>query len=110
MAHLYEHCYDCERWLGREWKEVHLWLDALFAEYGTAHRCHRHHVEGVEEVRQQWGDEAALAAKIHVIKDCWGLPSKADYENRFVNQYGQEEDSTWDEAWIMIKACLPERL
>jgi hypothetical protein len=109
MAHLYEHCYDCERWLGRDWEEVHKWLDDLFAEYGSAHRCHRHHIEGIEQVRQLWGDEAAIAAKIHIIVDCWGIPSKADYENRFVNQFGQEEDSTWEEAWKMIQAIRNER-
>ncbi|PKN23381.1 MAG: hypothetical protein CVU68_01145 [Deltaproteobacteria bacterium HGW-Deltaproteobacteria-3] len=109
MAHLYEHCYDCERWLGRDWEEVHIWLDELFAEYGPAHRCHRHHIEGIEEVRQQWGDEAAIAAKIHIIVDCWGIPSMADYENRFVNQFGQEEDSTWEEAWKMIQTIRNER-
>lgn len=79
MAHLYEHCYDCERWLGRDWEEVHKWFDELFAEYGPAHRCHRHHIEGIEEVRQQWGDEAAIAAKIHILVDCWGIPGKTDY-------------------------------
>ncbi|MFH1020761.1 MAG: hypothetical protein V1782_09185 [Pseudomonadota bacterium] len=55
------------------------------------------------------GGEAALAAKIHILVDCWGLPSKADYENRFVNQLGQEEDSTWEEAWKMIQEIRKER-
>jgi len=71
MAYLHEHCADCQKLLGREWKEVHLWLDALFKEYGQDHRCHRHHVEGIEETRRMWGDEAAVAAKIHIIVDCW---------------------------------------
>ncbi|MBU1405054.1 MAG: hypothetical protein KKE83_11910 [Proteobacteria bacterium] len=109
MAHLYEHCYDCERWIGRDWEEVHLWLDEFFTEFGPAHRCQRHHIEGIEEIRQKLGDEAALAAKIHILVDCWGIPSKADYENCFVNQLGQEEDSTWEEAWKMIQEIRNER-
>lgn len=109
MAHLYEHCYDCERWIGRDWEEVHLWLDEFFAEFGPAHRCHRHHIEGIEEIRQKLGDEAALAAKIHILVDCWELPSKADYENRFVNQLSQEEDSTWEDAWKMIQEIRKKR-
>ena len=72
MAFLQEHEYDCRRILCREWTEVHLRLDALFIykKHGAEHRRHRHHKEGVEEVRQQWGDEAAIAAKIHTLIDC----------------------------------------
>lgn len=58
-----------------------------FKEYSQDHRCHRHHIEGIEEVRQQWGDEAAIAGKIHILVDCWGIPSKSDYENGWVNWF-----------------------
>lgn len=94
MAYLYEHCADCKRLLGNEWKEVHKWLDALYKEYGQSHRCHRHHAEGIEEVRKMWGDEAAIAAKIHIIVDCWGIPYKADYNTGRVNVYGIKKEST----------------
>jgi len=103
MASLSEHEYDCRRILGREWTEVHLWLDALFAEHGGTHRCHRHHAEGIEEVRQQWGDEAAIAAKIHILIDCWGIPNKAEYEHGFVDQFGYAEGTTWSEVKRMLK-------
>ena len=104
MAYCYEHCADCKRLLGHEWKEVHKWLDALFAEYGASHRCHRHHVEGIEEIRKMWGDEAAAAAKIHILVDCWGIPSKAEYVNGWVDVNGFAEGSTKEEAGTMLKA------
>jgi len=56
-----------------------------------------------------WGDEAALAAKIHIIVDCWGIPSMEDYENEFVNQFGQDEESTWEEALMMLKAVAADQ-
>lgn len=106
MAYLHEHCYDCKRLLGNEWKEVHEWLDALFAEYGPAHRCHRHHVEGVEEIRKIWGDEAAIAAKIHILVDCWGIPSRADYENGWANSSGFTVEATLAEAKMMLQEIV----
>lgn len=106
MAYLYEHCADCKKLLGREWKEVHQWLDALFAKFGQNHRSQRHHVEGIEEIRKMWGDEAALAAKIHIIVDCWGIPSKADYEYGWVNNFGFSEESTEAEAKKMLQTIM----
>lgn len=94
MAYLHEHCQDCKERLGREWREVHQWLDGLYAVHGHDHRQHRHHAEGVEEVRSLWGDEAALAAQIHIIVDCWGIPAKADYETGRVNRNGFTPEST----------------
>lgn len=106
MAYLHEHCADCQKLLGREWKEVHQWLDALVKEYGQDHRRHRHHVEGIEEIRKMWGDEAATAAKIHILVDCWGIPSKADYENGWVNVNGFTEESTEAEAKMMLQEIV----
>ena len=72
MAAIEEHCADCRRELGDEFKHVHEWLDALFPALGPKHRSARHHVGGVEQVRKMWGDRAALAAEIHICKDCGG--------------------------------------
>lgn len=107
MAYLHEHCYDCKRWLGRDWEEVHVWLDEFFKDYGPAHRCERHHVEGIEEVRRMWGDEAAIAATIHILVDCWGIPFQADYDQDLVEGYGQAPGATWEEAKEMLKAVIP---
>jgi len=106
MAYLHEHCADCQKLLGREWKEVHQWLDALFKEYGQDHRCHRHHAEGIEEIRRMWGDEAATAAKIHIIVDCWGIPSKADYESGQVNSNGFTEASIQADVPVLLREIV----
>ncbi|MEW6500105.1 MAG: hypothetical protein AB1456_01325, partial [Thermodesulfobacteriota bacterium] len=53
-----------------------------------------------------WGDEAALAAKVHIIVDCWGIPSKEDYENEFVDAQGYSEGATLKEAKAMLQAAL----
>lgn len=108
MGFQHEHEYDCKHLLGQPWTEVHQWLDELFAEYGPAHRCHRHHTEGIDEVRRMWGDEAALAAKIHILVDCWGIPSQADYENGFVDTQGYAEGATLEEAKAMLRALLAD--
>ena len=36
---------------------------------GMRHRKKRHHLAGIEEVRRLWGDEAAEAARQHIITD-----------------------------------------
>lgn len=102
MAYLHEHCADCRRLLGNEWKEVHKWLDALYKEYGQSHRCHRHHAEGIEEVCRMWGEEAEMAAKIHIIVDCWGIPSQADYESGRVNVNGFTQESTEADVALLL--------
>ena len=72
MASLNEHCADCRRELGEDFKHVHVWMDALFKVLGPKHRSARHHMGGVEQVRKMWGDRAARAAEIHISKDCGG--------------------------------------
>lgn len=105
MAYLYEHCAGCKLLLGNEWKEVHKWLDACYKEYGQVHRCHRHHAEGIEEIRKMWGDEAALAVNIHIIVDCWGIPSQADYvyETGQVNVNGFTPESTEANVALLLE-------
>ncbi|RJQ24646.1 hypothetical protein C4565_09365 [Candidatus Parcubacteria bacterium] len=98
MAYLHEHCTDCFRILGQEWPEVHRWLDGLAGQYRDDHRRHRHHAEGIEAVRQKWGAEAALAAKIHIVVDCWGIPRAIDYTTGRVNKFGFTQESTADDV------------
>jgi hypothetical protein len=77
MASLDEHCRDCEKILGKPYREVHIYLDELFATMGLRHRVARHHIDGVKEIEQKWGKEAAQAAEIHIRKDCYGqVPTK----------------------------------
>ena len=88
--HYKEHCKDCEKALGKAWEVVHRWLDEYAANYWPSmmHRVHRHHQEGVEEVRKLWGDQAAEAAEIHIRADMGSkeVPSKADVNARY-NQF-----------------------
>ena len=84
--HIDEHAADCLKALGEEYRHVHAWLDEMYhLTPGTAfHRAYRHHEEGVEEVRARWGDEAAVAARIHIQADYPDLapeiPTRAMFE------------------------------
>jgi hypothetical protein len=73
MASFKEHVKDCEEALGKGhgWEVVHHWLDEFAKIYWPwmGHRVHRHHKEGIEIVRSKWGDEAAKAGEIHILKD-----------------------------------------
>ena len=81
MASRQEHCKDCLNELGDEFGYVHDYLDELFVKLGPKHRSVRHHMEGIEEIRQKWGDEAGKAAEIHVRKDWYGkLPNRRQAE------------------------------
>jgi hypothetical protein len=81
MASIDEHCRDCLASLGNEYKEVNAWLDEYAPTMGLHHRVMRHHKEGVEEARKIWGDDAAKAAEIHIMKDCYGeIPTKEKAE------------------------------
>ena len=57
--------------LGHHFSHVHQWLDAFAGtkKFGMRHRKKRHHLNGIEEVREIWGDEAAEAARLHIISD-----------------------------------------
>jgi len=77
-----EHCKECLEKLGNEWGKVHKWLDAMASEYGLEyHRKVRHHKQGIEKVREMWGDEAAKAAELHIASDYGGsfIPDEYDY-------------------------------
>jgi len=77
-----EHCAECEAKLGKQWNIIHRWLDEYAKIYwpDMVHRVHRHHKEGIEEVRKMWGDEAAEAAILHVKADFEGFPWKFEDE------------------------------
>ena len=68
------HCQDCIIQLGESFEYVHKWLDELFAFVGSDHRDIRHNKMGVEKVRKMWGDRAAQAAEIHIMKDEGKIP------------------------------------
>lgn len=83
-----QHEQDCKLLLGEPFSNVHRWLDEPFGQFGAAHRKARHHRQGIEELRRKWGNRAALAATIHVLRDCQGIPEREDYEQGKVDPLG----------------------
>jgi len=71
MPSFEQHCAESVDLCGKPCEEVHRWLDefAFRPPYGLHHRRLRHHRAGIEEVRRRWGDEAAAAARQHIISD-----------------------------------------
>ncbi|MBL9179524.1 MAG: hypothetical protein JNM65_15785 [Verrucomicrobiaceae bacterium] len=71
MAAFEQHCAEALQHFGKPFSEVHLWLDEFAGKppYGTRHRKKRHHLAGIEDVRNLWGDEAAEAARQHIVTD-----------------------------------------
>ena len=71
MPEIEIHIHYCQMKLGKGFTKVHLWLDEFCGKepWGTRHRHLRHHQEGIEEVRQKWGEHAARAAEFHIRQD-----------------------------------------
>lgn len=74
MASFEDHCKECKQKLGEPFPQVHIWLDEFFGKgiykYRIEeHRRERHHKEGVEQIRQAWGEKAAQAARLHIMND-----------------------------------------
>ncbi len=77
MAWKHEHEDDCGRLLYYPWSEVHQYLDELarkypVMQYDTYHRRFRHNQKGVDYCKKKWGEDAAKAAKIHIVRDWYG--------------------------------------
>jgi DNA-binding GntR family transcriptional regulator len=66
-----EHCKECEEKLGKDWSVVHRWLDRHAKKFfpWMGHRAIDHHEEGIERIKKMWGDEAAEAARLHILSD-----------------------------------------
>jgi hypothetical protein len=79
MARIEEHMEDCERVLGKPYREVHEFLDQ-YAEvfpvyhFNGYHRSFLHNKYGIEVVRAMWGIKAGQAAIIHIVRDYLELP------------------------------------
>ncbi len=79
MAHIDEHCEDCLEQLGKEFREVHIFLDQFAKKFGWSHRMIFHNTYGVEIVRRFFGPLQAEAAKIHIKKDFGEIPEPDDW-------------------------------
>ena len=71
MSTFEEHCQQSITLFGKPYEEVHIWLDELAGKpgYGMRHRRVRHHREGIQWVRELFGDEASSVARLHIITD-----------------------------------------
>ena len=71
---LEEHCAESIRLFGKAFEEVHRWLDeyAGSEKYGMRHRRVRHHEAGIRAAKMLFGEEAARAARQHVVSDLRG--------------------------------------
>ena len=71
MAAFEQHCAQALETFGQPYAEVHRWLDEFAGKppHGMRHRKKRHHLAGIEAVRRLWGNEAAAAARQHIITD-----------------------------------------
>jgi hypothetical protein len=96
MASLSQHNSDCERFLGESFESVNRWIDEYFVQYGPNHRKFRHHREGIEQARDLFGDRGAVAAAIHILRDCRHIPRKQDYEFGYVDALGLK--ASWSTA------------
>jgi hypothetical protein len=96
MASLSQHNKDCSRFLGESFEDVNKWIDEYFSLYGPTHRKFRHHREGIEEARELFGERAATAAAIHILRDCRHIPRKQDYELGYVDPLGLK--ANWSTA------------
>jgi hypothetical protein len=97
MSNIEIHNRDCKKKLGKSWQIVHEWLDEFASSMGVpAHRRMRHHIEGIDTVRSEWGDEAAQAAEIHIKRDLffWGgeIPHKDEYDDVNKSYYKAKKD------------------
>ena len=80
--------------LGNAYEDVHIWLDR-HAEPGKpelAHREKSHNWNGVIEVVDKHGPQAAIAAIIHILRDKMGIkPWMSDVQKVFVTHEFPEE-------------------
>jgi hypothetical protein len=86
MANLSEHEKDCKERLGKPFTEVHLWLDEFAKKYPVTifedqHRKYRHNKQGLEEIREMWGDEAVEAGLLHLVRDTFGCIEEGRLKN-----------------------------
>jgi len=74
MSIFEDHCAESLRIFGEPFERVHIWLDEFAGspEYGFRHRRKRHHEAGIREAADLFGEEAAEAARVHILSDLRG--------------------------------------
>lgn len=71
MSSFQAHCRESVRLFGKPYQEVHRWLDEFMGTeaYGMRHRKVRHHLAGIREVVELFGEEAGKVARQHIMSD-----------------------------------------
>lgn len=66
-----DHCEESIMLFDNSYVQVHQWLDEFAGKpgIGMKHRCFRHHEAGIQHIKEMWGEQAALAARRHIISD-----------------------------------------
>ncbi|MCK9296178.1 MAG: hypothetical protein M0P70_13965 [Desulfobulbaceae bacterium] len=77
MSHFEKHNETTLRLLGKDFVQVHAFLDRFYPIYGASHRNIFHHQAGIELIVKKIGEDARDAAEIHIIED---LLPQADIE------------------------------
>lgn len=63
------HQASSRRLLGRDFAEVHAYLDRYYWEFGIGHRCVLHHRRGIEKIVERFGEDAREPAELHILED-----------------------------------------
>ena len=110
-----DHCAESIKKLGYHFSQVHQWLDAFAGtkEFGMRHRKKRHHLAGIEEVRDMWGDDAAEAARRYaeLVPDCVRILGPDDSETlhaRRLLAYYTEKTGDVAEAMRLYAVLIPD--
>lgn len=100
MSSFEEHVQECIDKLGSGeeaeavYREVNGRIDQ-FAHYPDYeflkdHRKFLHHEEGIEYFKKRYGRLGGEAARLHVFRDCGGVPRMRDYADGTVDEFGEK--------------------
>jgi hypothetical protein len=80
--------------LGKDFTQVHAYLDQFDLIYGMSHRQLFHHQAGIDLIVRKFGKEARAAAEIHIIENL--LP------NAPIEKWQELRDMIPKSWWIMV--------
>ncbi len=85
MAHWKEHVRHCKIILGKGYDVVHRWLDEMSVKTFPSkyHRVYRHNEEGLQEIKEKWGEEGYKAGYIHILADEGEVMTKAQIKKHY---------------------------
>jgi hypothetical protein len=69
MPNLIKHRRSSISRTGKDYKELHKWMDKHQKELGIEHRKCNHNVEDIPYVEKRWGEEGVKEFLIHIAED-----------------------------------------